>query len=323
MASEIARIGIYGDLHLNSKNYGAHNDYATESLEYLGKITEITKEKKLTHLIGCGDFSYGRFHTLEYRVAVEKNLKEQFEITEGRRYELFGNHDVAGYGMTERDYYIEKGVLKPSENLAIGCLNLNMVDYGKHNTTDVVICDDDSHYNFIVAHDFFKFANAEVANFGKAIELDNFEKWFGADLIVCGHVHKILDFAGYILKDGMAHQCQVHYLGCMMRPSYREGYMDDEGQIMIVTVFDDGHVDYCIEAIKLWDIEKSFNLVKKADDTAKKVERTNRVDISDIVRQLDTHDRNVGNPEDIIMGMQDIPEKYKQKAIELLKAANK
>ena len=321
MANIIASIGIYGDLHLHSKNYGAHNDYPKESLDYLSKITEITRKRKLTHLIGCGDFSFGRFNTLEYRVAVEKNLKEQFELTNGNRYELFGNHDVAGYGMTERDYYIEKGLLKPSTNLVIGSLNLNMVDYGKHDTTAVNIVDDESHHNFIVAHDFFKFANSSVANYGKAIELDNFEKWFGADLIICGHIHKILDFSGYIQKDGLAHQCQVHYLGCMMRPAYREGHMDDTGQVMVITVYDDGTLEYDLEIINLWTLEQSFNLAEKEKETKEKASKHNRVDISDVVKQLDSHDRNVGNPEDIIAGMEDIPDKYKNKAIELLKEA--
>lgn len=319
--AEIARIGIYGDIHLSSKNYGAHRDYATESIEYFSRITEVTKKRKLTHLIGLGDFSYGRFHSLEYRLAIEKELEEQNNITSGNRFELFGNHDVAGYGLTERDYYISKGLLKPSQNLTIGSLNLTMVDYGKHEETAPNIVDNDSSYNFILAHDFFKFANSKVANFGKAIELDNFVKWFGADCLICGHVHKIIDFSGYIQKDGMAHECQVHYLGCMTRPSYREGHIDDNGQVMVITVHDDGRVDFDMEIIPLWSIDKSFNLEAKEKETEVKEQKQNRVDISDVVKQLDAHDRNVGNPEDIINDMSDIDQKYKNKAIDLLKRA--
>ena len=47
----------------------------------------------------------------------------------------------------------------------------------------------------------------------------------------------------------------------------------------------------------------------------------NRVDITDIVKQLDAHDRNVGNPEDIINAMIGIDDKYKNKAISLLQNA--
>ena len=319
--TEIARIGIYGDIHLSSQNYGAHRDYPKESMEYFSRITEVAKKRNFTHLIGCGDFSYGRFHSLEYRLAIEKELEEQYKITNGNRYELFGNHDVAEYGLTERGYYISKGLIKPSENLTIGNLNLTMVDYGKHEDIVPNIIDDENNYNFIIAHDFFKFNNSQVANFGKAIELDNFEKWFGADCLICGHVHKILDFSGYIQKNGLAHECQVHYLGCMTRPSYREGHIDDNGQIMVITVHANGTVDFDMEIIPLWDIEKSFSLEKKIKEKEITEQKQLRVDISDVVKQLDAHDRNVGNPEDIINAMNDIDIRYKNKAIDLLKNA--
>lgn len=321
MANIIARIGVYGDIHLNSKNYGAHRDYPAESLEYFTEITRVTREKQLTHLIGLGDFSFGRFHTLEYRLAVERNLEEQFKLTQGNRFEIKGNHDAAGYGFTERDYYVEKGLLRPSTNLQIGNLNLNMVDYGKTDTCTPIIIDDDAHVNMILAHDFFKFRDTPMANFGQAIELDNYTNWFGVDYIVLGHVHKIMKFKGYIVKDSTVHETVVDYLGCMTRPSYRDGYMDEEGHMLIITVFDDGNIDIDTEIIKLWSLEDSFNLEVKQKQAEKKEEKEARVDISDIVKQLDAHDRNVGNPEDIIAGMEGIDEKYKNKAIDLLKSA--
>lgn len=317
----VARIGIYGDIHLSSKNYGAHYNYPAESLEYYEKIAEIAEKKQLTHLIGAGDFTYGRFNTLEYRSAVDNILNRMYKATNGRHYMLQGNHDVAGYGLCERDYYINKGLLRPSENLKINNLNITMVDYGKHETTEANIEDDVNKLNFVIAHDFFKFNNTNIANFGKAYELDNFDKWFGADYLICGHVHKIMSFDGNIIKDGMAHELKVHYLGCMTRPSYREGYMDENGQVLILTLYDDGHLEYDIEIVKLWSLSKAFNFVEIEKNAEKKEEKASRVDISDIVKQLDSHDRNVGNPEDIIKDLKDIPDSYKNKAIQLLKDA--
>jgi predicted phosphodiesterase len=317
----IARIGIYGDIHLSSKDYGAHRDYPKECMEYFSKITEITERRELTHLIGCGDFSFGRFHSLEFRQSVEEQLERQFKAVNGNRYELFGNHDVAGYGMTERDYYIAKGLLKPSTNLTLGNLNITMVDYGKYNDTDPNIIDDNDHYNFIIAHDYFKFANTRLQNFGRATELDNFEKWFGADAIICGHIHKILDFSGYIVKGDEAKECQVHYLGCMSRPKYLLSGMDEVGHVMIVTVMDNGTVDIENEVVKLWDISDSFNVEAKGEETLKKAEKAEHVDISDVVRQLDAHDSAIGNPEDIIQDLDGVKQAYKDKAIELLKMA--
>lgn len=320
MANVIATIGVYGDIHLRDKAYGAHTDYPTESLEYFTKITGVTEKRKLTHLIGLGDFSYGRFQDLRYRLKIEEELTKQYNLVKGNRYELKGNHDITS-GMSERDFYIAKGLLKPSTNLEIGNLNITMVDYDKHNEVETNIIDDETHINFILAHDFFKFKDTAVANFGAAIELDNFEKWFGADYLVCGHVHKIMGFKGSIIKDNLAHELYVHYLGCMTRPSYREGYMDEKGQMLILTLYDDGQLEYDIEDIELWDIEKSFNLAEKEKQKQKKEEKAARVDISDIVKQLDSHKREVGNPEDIIKNMTDIDERYKSKAIELLHKA--
>ena len=323
MPNEVARIGIYGDIHLCSKNYGAHKDYAKESIEYFSRITEIADKRKLTHLIGCGDFSYGRFHTLEYRLAVERELEKQYSIVKGNRWELQGNHDIDTKGILERDYYIEKGLLKPSENLNVGCLNITMVDYGKTKTTSMNIIDSEDRYNLVIAHDYYKFTKTQLPNFGKAIELDTLSEWYGTDILVCGHIHKILNFSGYITKGDLAHECQVSYLGCMTRPAFREGFLDEVGQVLVITVYDNNTINLEFETVKLWDLVDSFNLDIKETEKVKKQEKQSRVDISDVVKQLDSHDRSVGNPEDIIMSLEDVDIRYKNKAIELLKGAMK
>ena len=70
-------------------------------------------------------------------------------------------------------------------------------------------------------------------------------------------------------------------------------------------------------------IEETFNVEAKAIEKERKEEKRNRVDISDVVKRLDEHERNVGNPEDIIMALADVPEKYKRKAIDLLQRGMK
>lgn len=321
MANIIAKIGVIGDIHLSSKNYGAHRDYPRESLEYFHTITEKTRELGLTHLIGCGDFTYGRFHALEYRLAIEKELQEQYSLVNGNRYELRGNHDEAGYGLTERDYYVSKGLLKASCNMTIGNLNVTMVDYGETENVIPNIVDDTTKINLVIAHDYYKFAATQLPNFGKAIELDHMESWFGLDYLICGHVHKDMEFDGAIAKGDMVHQVHVNYPGCMMRPSYHVDGMDEKGKIVVITLFDDGKMDVDNVYFDLWAIEDSFNLEAKQKQAEKKEEKVARVDISDIVTQLDAHDRNVGSPEDIISAMTDIDDRYKNKAIDLLKSA--
>lgn len=321
MSNVIATIGIYGDMHLNSKNYGAHRNYAKESLEYFHNITEAVRKNNITTLIGTGDFTFGRFHSLEYRSAIERELQEQYSLTNGNRYELKGNHDIAGYGMTERDYYVSKGLLKPSQNISIGNLNITMVDYNEYENVVPNIVDNESVVNLIVAHDYFKFNSTKLPNFGTPIELDHFEKWFGVDYIALGHIHKDMEFDGYMAKGDMVHHVYVNYLGCMMRPAYKEGAMDEKGKMLVIKVFDDGKLDIENIYLDLWSIEDSFNIEAKQKEAAKKAEKENRVDITDIVKQLDSHERNVGSPEEIIKGLEDIDDKYKNKAIDLLKMA--
>lgn len=315
----LATILVYGDIHLNSKNYGGHKDYANESLKYFQTITETAEEIGATHIIGLGDFTFSRFHTLEYRSKVEAELEKQYKLTKGNRFELKGNHDVAGYGMTEYEYYIEKGLLRPSTNLQIGDVNLSMVDNGCATKTNILPVED-SKTNIVLAHDYFKFKDTVIADYGAAIELDRFDRWFGVDYLICGHIHKQEIFSGYVMRDNVAHEMVVVYPGCMSRPAYRKGHMDTTGMMLKLTISDTE--DFKFEAIQipLLPMDESFNIKELEAKAEKREEKRNRVDISDVVNKLNTHEGAVGNPEDIIMAMQGIDERYKKKAMDLLKS---
>lgn len=316
---EEVRILVYGDIHLNSKNYGGHRDYASESLKVFQEITKIAEERKSTHIIGLGDFTFSRFHTLEYRSKVEAELEKQYKLVKGNRFEIKGNHDVAGYGMTEYEYYVEKGLIRPSENLRFETLNVSMVDSGLSEKAEIIQPDRDK-TNIVLAHDFFKFSDTQIADYGKAIELDNFDKWFGVDYLICGHIHKQEMFSGRIIKDSQAHSMIVAYPGCMTRPSYRNGHMDEFGMLIEIVIGTGGEVRVDTIQVPLMPLESIFNLKEIERKKEKAQERRNRVDISDIVSTLNSHDGVVGNPEDIIMAMVGVDDKYKQKAIELLKS---
>lgn len=315
----LATILVYGDIHLNSKNYGGHKDYANESLGYFQKITETAQEIGATHIIGLGDFTFSRFHTLEYRSKVEDELEKQYKLTNGNRFELKGNHDAAGYGMTEYEYYVEKGLLRPSTNLQIGNVNISMVDNGLATKTNILPIEEDK-TNIVLAHDYFKFKDTVIPDYGAAIELDKFDRWFGIDYLVCGHIHKQEVFSGYILKGDQAHETVVVYPGCMSRPAFRKGHMDSAGMLLKLTISDTEEFKFEAIQIPLLPIEDSFNIRELNTKAEKKEEKRNRVDISDVVNKLNTHEGAVGNPEDIIMAMQDVDEKYRRKAIELLKS---
>ena len=221
--------------------------------------------------------------------------------------------------MTEYEYYVEKGLIRPSENLRFETLNVSMVDSGLSEKAEIIQPDRDK-TNIVLAHDFFKFSDTQIADYGKAIELDNFDKWFGVDYLICGHIHKQEMFSGRIIKDSQAHSMIVAYPGCMTRPSYRNGHMDEFGMLIEIVIGTGGEVRVDTIQVPLMPLESIFNLKEIERKKEKAQERRNRVDISDIVSTLNSHDGVVGNPEDIIMAMVGVDDKYKQKAIELLKS---
>lgn len=320
----IAKVMIYGDIHLSSKNYGAHKDYKNESLGLFKNITKTAEEHGITHIIGLGDFTYGRFHTLEYREAVEKELLRQLEITNGQRWEIKGNHDSATYGMTEYEYYLNKGMYKGAENIQIGNLNLSMINYGEHRKRSI-IPPEIGKTNIVAMHDFFAFGDSNFPMYGDSYMLDSFEPWFGVDYIFGGHIHKMETAVGSIAKDGLSHECGLMYLGCPCRPSYREGHMDEKGYYVILEVYDElqarqygmNEVQIKVIDFDLQSIEDTFTLEEKKKEEERLAQK--RVDVSDIVQRLDSHKRVLGEPEDKIMAMDDVRMEYRLKAVQLLK----
>lgn len=315
----IGKILIYGDIHLSSKSYGMHRDYPNESLHYFKKISDIAENENVTHIIGTGDLTYGKFNTLEYRDAVEEELRRQYKQTNGNRYEVKGNHDSATNGMTEYEFYVKNGLIKKSCNIDIGNLHITMVDNSRVSFTEPNIVTGGNNVNVIIAHDYLKFRDTRLPNFGAAIELDNISNWYGVDYIICGHIHKILAFKGKIFNNNYGHDVTVHYPGCMSRPAWDDN-LDETGQVDIIEVYSDGRIKIEVIEVELLDINQSFITEEIANRKEHVEEKENRVDISDIVKALDSHDSMVGNPEDIIMAMQ-VDERYKAKAIQLLKEA--
>jgi predicted phosphodiesterase len=317
----LAKVLIYGDSHLSSKNYGAHQNYPIETLYYLNKVTELAEKNKVDCLIGTGDLTYGRFHTLEYRNKVEQLLQRQFELTHGHRYEIKGNHDKASYGMTEYEYYLNRGMFKGSTYMKIGNVNINMVDYEDYEDADVVLGGEDE-INVIITHGYFCFEDSNMSVYGVPVMLDNFDKWYGVDYIICGHIHQEHMIQGTIKNsDGEFHDCVVHYLPCLSRPSYHEGSNPEVGTVVQLTIYSDNTMQYDLIDVPLLPLEQSFNLAMK--EKRKEHAESIKVDVSDVVNQLASHKRMVGNPEDIIMSKTDLPEKYRVKAVKLLKDATR
>lgn len=324
----VAKILVYGDIHLSSKNYGAHKDYPNESLGLFKNVTKTAQEVNATHIIGTGDISYGRFNTLEYRMAVEEQLEIQFRLTGGNRYELKGNHDSATYGMTEYEYYVNKGLIKPSTNIQIGNLNLSMVNHNEHRKVGI-IPPEEGKTNIVLMHDYFKFENSQMPNYGEPYILDYFEPWFGVDIILGGHIHRMEAINGYIIKNGKSHHCACIYLGCPCRPSYSEGNMQDKGYYTLIKVYDaaeasaNGIEPVQVEMIEfeLASIEDTFNIGLRESEKERLEKK--RVDVTDIAQRLAGHNNVLGEPVDKVKALTGVNEEYKEKAIDLLMTAQK
>lgn len=311
----LARIMVVGDTHLSSKNRGGHKDYPNESLYYYNYITNLIKEYKCTHCVDLGDFTYGRFSTLEYRREVEKALELRCEAVNSNYYMLKGNHDEATYGLTEYEFYLDK-YFKGSTHLDIGNLSLNMVDYGKELDNNIKIGMHKT--NVVLAHNYFKFADSILPNYGNPVELDNLSLWAGVKYIISGHIHNEHIQKGKIIytdiytNDTYAFDCICHNLPCLSRTNYSSD-LPDKGAVVILDVYED-KIEYNRVEIDLLPLEDCFNIENIID----KEDTKEKVDIRDIITELNKFELVVESPEAKIASL-DIDERYKNKALELYK----
>jgi len=310
---------IIGDLHLKSGDYGGHVDYANETLDVLGKCLNVAKEKQVTHVILAGDLTYNKFSTLEYRMRVELFFREINKLTSDNLYSIIGNHDKAGYGMTELEYYIEKGVIKHTSYIDEDNLKIYMIDYGKIGKFKGV--EKNNKTNIAVLHDYVKFSDTKMPEYGKSIELDKNLKFLNVDLLVCGHIHDYHSFAGIIYnEESEGKRVGVTYLGSPSRPAYRGEQTDTVGHLMIIDS-DTSKDEVLIDEIEidLIPVTEAFAVEIKQIEKEKRMVKANRVDISDVLKELDSKELFNFSAEEVVNKIEGIDARYKKKALDLLK----
>lgn len=316
----LARVMFTGDPHLSDRNYGGHVDYPGESLYYETELSSIAKERGVTHYVCLGDFSFGRFHSLEFRDKVDKLIEERTKMCSF--YMVKGNHDKMSSGMSEYEYYLKKGMFNDgSEALNIG---IGLPGGGLH--VEFKNYNDVSEYhgiegavNILATHGLFVFKGSTLPNYGTAqAELDDFTPWASVDMIISGHIHNEHFIKGKLCGKEVG----VHYLPCLSRPAYIKGGMADIGHVDIVTVEDDGSVNIESVEIPLLPVEQCFNLeaINAQKEHKEKVERQ-KIDISDIVQKMAGREMNFGDPVQKVEAMDNIDLDVKKRAIELLKEA--
>lgn len=309
------RMLLYGDQHLSSKNYGGHKNYPKVSMDNFIRIGDIAENDNCGLIAGAGDLTYGRFSDLNYRLKVEEQFERQLTLTEGRRYEIKGNHDTMTTGLSEYEFYEQKGMFSKPEYVDFGCVRMHLVSYGKE-TMKLDIAKDKS--NFVFAHNYFKYSNSVMPNYGEGIELDGFETWKDVDMIIAGHIHEIHKLGGYIITGEDRKEIPVFYLGCPNRPSYMKSGLDEVGNYLII---DGSGDDPKLEVVEfeLPSIEDTFNIAK-INELAEEAKR-NRADVSDMVENLVKHKRNVADPEVIIDSLNVYSRESRKLAKELYREA--
>ena len=310
------KILVVGDNHLSSSNRSNHTDYSQEGIEALEFIVNIIKERGITHYVGLGDITYGKFD-LAFRAKVDQLYNERHSVLDGKVYELRGNHDITMKGISEWEYYNTHrklinnfdGIVKVTDGYSyydVDGLRMHFVDYGAEDC-DLVIKEDSS--NIAFTHNYFRFKDSIMPNFGKSIELDTKENWFGVDAIMCGHIHNNITIKGTMTKDGVGKEIIVYYPGNLIRTDYLQD-MPSCGEVLIIT--NGESVSFEKVSVPWWSEEKAFQV-------GDIIKEKKKVDISDIVKTLNDRERNIGDPETVIHNMAGFDDKYKVKAVELLR----
>lgn len=312
----LARILVCGDTHLSSKNRGGHKDYPAESLYYYNSLTDLAKEYECTHCVDLGDFTYGKFHSLEYRVEVEKALENRRNALNGNYYMIRGNHDVSSSGLTEYGFYLNK-YFKGSCTLEIGNLNLIMVDNGNE---DNPISIKNNKTNVILAHNYFVFDDVQLPFYGQAIKLTEHSNWYGAKFILSGHIHSEHVQKGGIKRvdemtgDTSIFECYCHNLPCLCRTDYSEN-LPDKGAVVILDVYEDS-IKYNRVEVDLLPIEDCFKIEEIIAERKEKEKPV--IEIRDIIEALSRFEMVAVSPELKISAL-NVDERYKKKALELYK----
>lgn len=307
------RIVSYGDPHICKGDYGSHRDYAKESLHYFRENIEKAIELQADMIICLGDLTFG---SLDHRSSLE--VESLMERVKDRHYILKGNHDVRTDGMSQFEYYLERGLFKPAEEVM---LLPNGTQIQMMNWKDNVVFRDGTEFAFM--HDYVRFPNSPLPNYGKKyINLDEVYLPNSLKHIVVGHLHGQHMFG----RDINNNYPIIHYPGCSARPSYIHRGMIDHGELVVIDVYSKSTGDtedrftYEVLSMPLWELNESFNLeeIAKKDELEQKKE--DRVDLSGVIKELGEHERNIGDPELIINNMQ-IDARYKDRAKYYLKKA--
>ena len=316
------KVLLYGDIHLSTRNRAKHRSYPDESLHYFEFITDQAEKLGVDVIVGLGDLTYGNFGNLKYREIVENLLDRQNKQTNGRRYELKGNHDITAAGYSEYDFYTSRGKIKTSERIEGEKVVIELLDYAepaKYTEEGGLMIDQNPDKKHVVlCHDFLQFRDSKLGGYGDPYIIEELAGFKGADWLICGHIHDMLSDKGMV-RGGNA--CNLFYPGAMTRPITKGDIMEKAAIVVIDTDLSEDYVS--IYEVELLPVEVTYDLqrVEKAKaDKARKVELTAVAgELRDAVRSI-TPDGTRRTAYDIINDNKQVTIEVRDKALEYLKS---
>ena len=232
------KILFIGDLHITDSYVATHKDYWSECVDIIGKITNIIKDRGITHLILTGDLVGLREKNFKQRDSLMffmMTLKRWNELTGGNVYSLIGNHDIGGK-TTDFDLFENIGLVKTTRTLNqnhidFKNLRLHLINYGdEYNEIKI-----GTGSNIAVTH-------ADIQVTGKTtwwypsqtrFELGTMSHWKGIEMIIAGHIHN--PSPHMVTTDIEGKNCDLIYVGCPTRPRKGDSWSSVLGVICDVT----------------------------------------------------------------------------------------
>lgn len=242
------KVLVFGDTHFDDVFNGQHVDYQQSTLEVMEQIINIYKKEKPDAVILAGDLigvATGRSKIKSRQYL--KSVVQFLTVLGGRNRTLYvvkGNHDYN----VESDYNFLSGIgvfNAPEEGDDVLYLNpdpekspdnqlfIHLRNYNQENNLLMNPEEDSKEYhqaksdgiNVVVAHNDFFIKGQEEGyhNPDTAFELQAHSPFYGADIILSGHIH-LPSLQTQTFKNPLGETVSFLNLGCPTRPSSSETY---------------------------------------------------------------------------------------------------
>lgn len=230
---------VVGDLHISDKPSKVHNDYLQVCIDHLTDITQVIRDKGVTHLFLLGDL-IGRtternLESREILMYLMKVLQTWNALTNNNVYSVRGNHDY-GTNLTDFEIFTSLGLIQTPSHVDVGSVRFHLVNYGEVRRPLEI---KEDYYNVALTHDELHIAGVTswFIRSREAVDIETLDNFYGIDLILGGHIHtpspKKVETQ---IKDKTI---SMMYLGNATLPSYERSPWDFTYGIFFITDEDD------------------------------------------------------------------------------------